>query len=305
MSTATPTSPATNPGSASRAPSTPGRRTRILRRYQDGEGATRELLLRPGAEGTALVVDRDLLRRGEQRLVAHLAADEPPDNAALAVAAYLGAEPGQRGCRELQPEDTEIVPLPAPCPPARRPGAGIGAPVEGVDGSCAFRLLPVPSGMSIPALRWTCAPPGSGAVSARPVSLREAIGRLERYEPLAGLTRDALALHEDDPAVSTTVLRAELRRVLESPIVLNRGLREAVLAKVSGGEVSMSEIAMRCGRLKRSKGHITGETSWLARRVGLLPEGGHSEPTRWVHSDVLALIARQGLGIAPREVELG
>jgi hypothetical protein len=174
-----------------------------------------------------------------------------------------------------------------------------------VDGSCAFRLLAVPSGMSIPALRWTCAPPGSGGVSARPVSLREAIGTLERYEPLAGLTREAIALHEDDPAVSTTVLRAELRRVLESPIVLNRGLREAVLAKVSGGEASMSEIAMRCGRLKRSKGHTTGETSWLSRRVGLLPEGGHSEPTRWVHSDVLALIARQGLGIAPREVELG
>ncbi|MCW3032819.1 MAG: hypothetical protein JWM60_1164, partial [Solirubrobacterales bacterium] len=106
--------------------------------------------------------------------------------------------------------------------------------------------------------------------------------------------------------VSCTVLRAELTRVLDSAIVLNRGLREAVVEKVSAGGASMSEIAMRCGRLKRdSRGNATGETSWLARRVGLLPVGGHTEPTRWVHSQVLALIARQGLGIAPREVELG
>ena len=31
---------------------------------------------------------------------------------------------------------------------------------------------------------------------------------------------------------------------------------------------------MRCGRAKRdSSGNESGETSWLARRVGLLPEG--------------------------------
>jgi hypothetical protein len=101
------------------------------------------------------------------------------------------------------------------------------------------------------------------------------------------------------------VLRAELKRVLESPIVLNRGLREAVLAKVEHAEISMSEIAIRCGRTKRDpNGNVSGETSWLARRLGLLPEGGKSEPTPWIHSDVLALIARSGIGIAPREVEL-
>jgi hypothetical protein len=31
---------------------------------------------------------------------------------------------------------------------------------------------------------------------------------------------------------------------------------------------------------------------------------GKPRPTPWVHSDVLALIARDGLGISPREVEL-
>jgi hypothetical protein len=67
----------------------------------------------------------------------------------------------------------------------------------------------------------------------------------------------------------------------------------------------MSEIAIRCGRVKHdSRGNESGETSWLARRLGLLPEGGQSTPTPWIHSEVLGLIARQGLGMAPREVEL-
>jgi hypothetical protein len=66
----------------------------------------------------------------------------------------------------------------------------------------------------------------------------------------------------------------------------------------------MSEIAMRCGRIKRdATGNESGETSWLARRLGLLPEGGRRHLTPWIHSDVLALIARDGLGLSPREVE--
>jgi hypothetical protein len=106
-------------------------------------------------------------------------------------------------------------------------------------------------------------------------------------------------------AISVTVLRAELKRVLASPIVLNRALREAVLECLERGDASMSEIATRCGRVKfDANGNESGETSWLGRRLGLLPEGGKSSPTPWIHSDVLALIARSGLGIPPREVEL-
>jgi hypothetical protein len=87
--------------------------------------------------------------------------------------------------------------------------------------------------------------------------------------------------------------------------VLNRGLREAVQRALASGELSMSEIAMRCGRMKRhSAGKVTGETSWLARRIGALPEGGAARPTPWVHSDVLALISRDGLAVSPNEVEL-
>jgi hypothetical protein len=79
-----------------------------------------------------------------------------------------------------------------------------------------------------------------------------------------------------------------------------------VLAAVEERGVSMSEIAIRCGRVKRdANGTASGETSWLARRIGMLPEGGKSAPTPWVSSAVLALIAREGLGLSPREVELG
>ena len=140
--------------------------------------------------------------------------------------------------------------------------------------------------------------------TGEPVSVREAIGDLERYEPSARSRRRLSARGRRDDSISTAVLRAELSRVRESPIVLNRGLREAVLAAVEREGLSLSEIAMRCGRLKRdAAGNCSGETSWLARRLGLMPEGGREQPTPWVHSDVLALIARDGLGLSPREVE--
>jgi hypothetical protein len=62
---------------------------------------------------------------------------------------------------------------------------------------------------------------------------------------------------------------------------------------------------MACGRIKHDRrGNGSGETSWLARRVGLLPSTAGARPNPWVHSDTLALIARDGLGVAPREVEL-
>jgi hypothetical protein len=135
--------------------------------------------------------------------------------------------------------------------------------------------------------------------------MREAIASLESYEPVRTLTSRALSLHRDDPTVSISTLRAERARMDTSRIVLNRGLRRAALAAAARQDLSMSEIAMRCGRVKRdARGRESGETSWLARRLGIAPESGESSPTPWVHTDVLALIARAGLGISPREVEL-
>ena len=54
----------------------------ILGRYIDWQGRAREILARPGAGGSVLVVDRDSGTRSDDRLVAHLAADEPAENAA-------------------------------------------------------------------------------------------------------------------------------------------------------------------------------------------------------------------------------
>ena len=129
---------------------------------------------------------------------------------------------------------------------------------------------------------------------------------MDGYEPVRALTVRALARYRDDATVSVAVLRNELQRIDASRIVLNLGLRRAVLHALRTQRLSLSEIAFRCGRVKcDSKGNRSGETSWLSRRVGIAPEsGGDGRPTPWIHSEVLALIAREGLGISPREVEL-
>jgi hypothetical protein len=265
------------------------------------------VIARQGLAGSVLVVDRDADTHGDLRLVAHLAADEPVENAALVCRDYLqDARDDRRRCRALTEEDAQTTPLPddgelqldsEPAPTDTELLDGIG---------CSYRLELVRTQMSIPQLRWCRRRPQRGAGESEPVSLREVVARLESYEPARTLTLRALALHGGDTEVSTTTLRAELARVQESPIVLNRRLREVVLATIERQELSMSEIAMRCGRVKRDrKGNESGETSWLARRLGLLPESGRSTPTPWIHSGVLGLIARGGLAISPREVELG
>jgi hypothetical protein len=254
-----------------------------------------------GADGSVLVVDRDVAGGGEQRLLAHLAADEPRGNAELVCRDYLSGDVADAGrCRTLTEADLELAPFPEP-DAARSAGRGTAVPVLLDRRGCAYRLELLDTGMSIPELRWVRELAGRLEV----VSVRDAVGRLESYEPVCRLSRLALARHAGSTLVSTTTLRLELGRVQESPTVLNRRLREAVVASVAQGRLSMSEIAIRCGRVKRDgRGNESGETSWLARRLGLLPEGGQTRPTPWIHTDVLALIARSGLGVSPREVEL-
>jgi hypothetical protein len=275
-----------------------------LAQYLDWSGRRREVIARRGFAGSILVVDRDAETLCDRRLVAHLGADEPPENAAIVCRLYL--DDGQARayrCRRLRDEDLETTPL---AETEITPGW------TALQRDCRDQLLDrdgrlnqlelTQTGMSIPELRWQ-RPFGDG--ERRSVSVRDVIAALESYEPVRTLTRSALALHQTDPRVSVTLLRAEFERVLVSPIVLNRGLRDAVLATITREELSMSEIATRCGRIKRdSRGNESGETSWLARRLGMLPEGGQESPTPWIHSDVLGLIARSGLGISPREVEL-
>jgi hypothetical protein len=277
----------------------------VLRRYLDPARGPREIVVHRTPAGDALVIDRARANGFDARLVAHLAADEPSGNAALACDQFLAEPADRRACRRLTVKDLIDA-------ETSRRGGGEGTRGHSQEATLAravekdgesYDVRAIECGMSIPALRWLREP--RNGTHAQVLSLREVVARLEAYEPACAMTRRALAGHAGSRAISTALLRAELERLLRSPIVLNRGIREAVTAAVARGEASMSEIAIRCGRQKRDhRGNISGETSWLSRRLGLLPEGGQRQPTPWIHSDVLALIARCGLGMSPREVEL-
>jgi hypothetical protein len=228
-------------------------------------------------------------------------------NARIVASLYLEDETG-RHCRLLTAEDLTATPF---ANSVARPAAGScevstarAAELTDSDGA-VYRIAVAPSASGLPQLRWLRQLGGAG-VTSTVVSVRDVIGVFETYEPIREITEEALAEHRQHRRLSTAVLRAELERVLESPIVLNRRLREAVLERVEHHGLTLSQIAIRCGRVKRDRrGNESGETSWLARRIGLLAEGGKDAPTPWVSSEVLALIAREGLGVCPREVEAG
>ncbi len=251
-----------------------------------------------------LVLDRDALTLGDRRLIAHLGSDEPAENAAVVCDRYL-EDPRRGRCRRVTASDLALDPYVA------------GDDADGfraadphlVDlpdrhGQSVHRLE-LASGASTPELRWRRHRGRPDTDEWRCVSLREVIGAVESYEPACALTRMAVDRYREDKSVWVGVLSSELVRLRESPIVLNRKLRESVLCAIDARGLSMSEIALRCGRVKRdAKGNTSGETSWLARRLGLLPDSGANRLTPWIHSDVLALIARAGIGISPHEVEL-
>jgi len=274
-----------------------------LGRYTDHRsGATREIVSLPGAGGSRLVIDRDAVTLGDRRLVAHLAADEPPENDRIVTEVYL-ADENRGNCRPVSAEDLKLTPF-ASSSPGTDSKASPDTQLVDPDGH-VYRIREISEDGSFPELRWTRSSGNPGQEEPVAVTLREVVARLENYEPTRTITSAALAVHHDDRCLSTCRLRAELERMTTSAIVLNRGLREAVQRKVARGEASMSQIAMRCGRFKQDKrGNQSGETSWLARRIGQLRESGQNGPTPWVHTDVLALIVRDGLGATPREIEL-
>jgi hypothetical protein len=232
----------------------------------------------------------------DMRLVAHIAADEPPENAQRITEIYL-QDPTRGRCRALT--ETELSTLSTP---EETPAEQLPPPNEtglDLDGR-RLEIRAIAGKRSAPALRWVQIN-ADGLPSA--VTLRDVVAQLQRYEPVLALTRAALA--DPDPGVSISTLRCELKHIQHSPIVLNRGVREAVQRAISKGETTLSEIALRCGRIKRdSSGNVSGETSWLTRRTGLTSEHAQQTPGVWIHSDVLALIARDGLSLDPREVEI-
>jgi hypothetical protein len=274
-----------------------------LARYLDTDGHVREVLALPGSGGSVLVLDRDAGTLCDRRLVAHLAPDEPVENAALICCHYIEDVRG-RWCRPVRSEDLRVTPFALEGSDMPSKPSLPDAHVRDAHGSL-YRLGPLRNERSTSQLRWALRRSEAGDGTWEQVKLRDVVAALESYEPVRSLTEQALSRYRSDPRVLLRRLSSEFERLCTSPIVLNRGLREAVLEAIEHRGLTMSEIALRCGIVKHDRrGNPSGETSWLARRVGLMPEGGASAITPWIHSDVLAAISRKGLGLSPREVEL-
>ena len=236
------------------------------------------MIARPGVGGSVLVIDQDAQTLTDRRLVAHLTADEPAINARVAAEVYLADDEGRRA-RALEDRDWTTLPggreLPDE-PAPRAPGELRDARGRG------YRLAAVDDHRYGRQTRWV-----RRTERPRPeaVSLRTVVGALEAYEPVRTLTRAALRRAPTRSEVHA--LARELDQLERSPLVLNRALREAVHQRVRSGELSLSCIAARCGRGKHSStGLRIGDTTWLQRRLGVLPEHGSSEPTPWIHTDV-------------------
>lgn len=298
------TTTAPSPHAGEATPPDPGagtRRTRSLGSYValDSE-QTRELVSLQRPDGSTLVVDYRLGTLSDGRLIAHLAADEPPENAQIVCELYLADDTKGR-CRAVTREDFDLTRHATPPPPGADAPTAVDS-VQDAEGH-VYRIRELPTLETMGELRWTRSREPGRELDFDAVPFRDVVAAVEAYEPARTLTAQALARQGGN--LSTRRLREEYERLIGSPIVLNRGLREAVQRELRVGVLSMSEIAHRCGRIKRDRrGNEAGETSWLARRIGLMPEGGHSVTTPWIHSDVLALIARNGLGVCPLEVEL-
>jgi hypothetical protein len=269
-----------------------------LGRYRArADGSLRELVALPGAGHSTLLVDRVAGSGEDTRLVAHIAPDEPPENPRILSSVYLSDATRGR-CRLVVPPDFRGSPPTAP----RLDLDELETQDLRDPTGRSYELRELSDALTFPELRWACsADSGAADVRWEVLTLREVVGRLEAYEPARSMTSHALELRRGDRAISTVALGAELAGLLASPLLLNRRLREAL--KDEERSASFSEIAARCGRLKRDrKGRASGDTSWLARRIGQMPDAsGHTAV--WIHTDTLALIAREGLCRPPLEVE--
>ena len=151
-----------------------GRDQRLLGSYTDQQGHAREVIARGGAAGSTLVVDRDRDTHGDARLVAHLAGDEPCENAALICERYLEDPVAtRRRCRLLTAEDARITPFAEPADGDVDRSQGEAVSRSTGDG-CRYGLEPSTAACRSP----SCAGvgiPADGRRRGRAVSVREAV----------------------------------------------------------------------------------------------------------------------------------
>src|SRR5919198_2473786 len=95
-------------------PARPQRRP--LGSYRGRDGRARDVVARPGAHGSTLVIDEDAATLADRRLVAHLPADEPATNALLVCRLYL-ADPHGRFARAVLAADWQRAPAARPSAP--------------------------------------------------------------------------------------------------------------------------------------------------------------------------------------------
>ena len=279
------------------APETPSplESGRVLGCYQDADGAQRTILAIDGVEGDTLVVDQSEGAVSDVRLVDHILADEPVldpsiDNAALVAELYM-AEPSR--CRALRLSDLRPQ-------PAELEALAFADVLSAPDGG-RHRLDAGELDVEQRTLRWSAE---DDRGRWRVASLRSVIGALDAYEPARSMTVAALAYHSGRATdVHVSTLAAELRSLDRGAFVLSRCLREAAQRAVARGEVSWSQLALRCGHTHAVHGgHQCGDTSWLKRRLGIMPDTSTGRTTPWIRSETLALIAR-ALGVDPVSVE--
>jgi hypothetical protein len=126
-------------------------RARALGGYTDRQGRPRQVIALPGPAGSVLVVDRSAATLGDRRLVAHLGADEPAQNAAFVCRLYLREAPRRDWrCRLLVDEDLRTPPFTEAEEAEASPGwlQHHDEPLD--ERGCRYRLELLRTGMSIP-----------------------------------------------------------------------------------------------------------------------------------------------------------
>jgi hypothetical protein len=167
--------------SAARRKTAPAAAPAVLARYTDAEGRPREIVVLPGHAGSLLVVDRDAATLGDRRLLAHLAADEPAENAEIVCRDYL-RDPAARRCRALAAEDLRTAPFSGrsaeresepECAPAPPPETAQLRDSRGA--THRLEVFDAPD-LAIPELRWRRR--GGPEEEARPEGVRDVVACL-------------------------------------------------------------------------------------------------------------------------------